>query len=104
MLGNPSTSTQPPRDFKRGFALSAPMAHSRRPFFDSFLACFSLRFSLSDLPTFLALCWCGDFSAMVTPLAGDVIVGGVETPIRERPIKSFDSSRQHSDVGSHHRP
>jgi hypothetical protein len=30
------------------------------------------------LPTFLALCWWGDFSAMVAPSAGDVIVGGVK--------------------------
>ena len=33
-------------------ALYAPS----EPFFDSFLACFSVRFSFSDLPTFLALC------------------------------------------------
>jgi hypothetical protein len=37
-----------------------------------------LRFSFSDLPAFLALCWCGDFSAIIAPLVGDVIVGGVK--------------------------
>lgn len=28
----------------------------RSPFFESFFACFSFRFSFSDLPTFLELC------------------------------------------------
>ena len=38
-------------------ALLTVVPHPGRiPFFDSFLACFSLRFSFSDLPTFLALC------------------------------------------------
>jgi hypothetical protein len=44
-----------------------------------------VRFSFSVFPTFLLLCWCGDFSAMVTPLAGDVIVGGVEINVGKQP-------------------
>jgi hypothetical protein len=35
------------------------------------------------LPTFLALCWWGDFSPIVTPSAGDVIVGGVKNTDQE---------------------
>ena len=77
----------------------------RRPFFDSFLACFSLRFTFSDLPTFLALCCLGDFSAIVTPLAGDVIVGGVEITLCERlQMKSLDFEGLLSRLGSHDRP
>jgi len=49
------------------------------PFFDSFFTCFSFRFSFSDLPTFLALCWCGDFSPIVVPHVGGVIVGDADT-------------------------
>jgi hypothetical protein len=48
------------------------------PFFESRLACFSFRFSFSDLPTFFELCWLGDFSATGTPQLGDVNLGGAE--------------------------
>jgi hypothetical protein len=46
-----------------------------KPFFDAFLAFFSLRFSLSDLPDFFVLCCLGDLSAMVSPPVEDTIVG-----------------------------
>ena len=68
------------------------------PFFDSFLMCFSLRFSFSDLPTFLALCWFGDLSAMLSPPVGDVTVGDVEIPDYERPPKVRVTSRGNSRI------
>jgi len=74
----------------------------RPPFFDSFLRCFTLRFSFRDLPTFLTLCWFGDLSATVTPLVGDVIVGDVQITNRERPpVRSYDFEGQLSHLDPH---
>jgi hypothetical protein len=58
-----------------------------------------LRFSFNDLPAFLTLCWFGDLSAIVTPLVGDVIVGGVEITRCERPpMRPFDFEGQLSHL------
>jgi hypothetical protein len=67
----------------------------RRFFFTAFFACLSFRFSFSDLPTFFALCWLGDLSAIMTPLVGVVTVGGVEIePCEPLPTRSFDAEGQ----------
>jgi hypothetical protein len=68
------------------------------PFFDSFLMCFSLRFSFSDLPTFLTLCWFGDLSATLSPPVGDVTVGDVEITDYERPPKVRVTSSGNSRI------
>jgi hypothetical protein len=61
------------------------------PFFESFLTCFSVRFSFSDLPTFLMLCCFGDLSATVTPPVGDATIGDVEISDFPRlPKSSYD--------------
>jgi hypothetical protein len=59
-----------------------------RPFFDSFFACFSFRFSLSDLPVFLVLCWLGDLLAIVAPLVSEFTTGAV----KRLPTRVFDDS------------
>jgi hypothetical protein len=72
------------------------------PLFDSFLLCFSLRFSFSDLPTFLTLCWFGDLSATLTPPVGDAVVGDVEiTDCESRPTKPCGFDGQFSHFNPH---
>jgi hypothetical protein len=86
-------------------ALFAVSHVPRIPFFDSFLRCFSLRFSFSDFPTFLTLCWFGDLSATVTPPVGNLIVGDVEIADCERPSSGpQDLEGQLPYMDPHRRP
>jgi len=75
------------------------------PFFDSFLTCFSLRFSFSDLPTFLVLCCFGDLSATVTPPVGDITIGDVVISDCPRPpVRPHDLEEQPSRLDPRYRP
>ena len=68
-LGEPACAPGAPRADPGRSAAQPPIGR-----WPDFLACFSTRFSFSVLPTFLVLCFCGDFSGMVG-LLGRVGIG-----------------------------
>ncbi len=80
----------------------------KKPRFVSRLACFSLRFSFSDLPTFLVLCRWGDLSATSTPLLGvswaSSAVAASRSPSRVLPLDTGPVSRGERSTRPRHRP